>query len=99
LSGNIPLSPPSLVTLHQLLKYRTLDELKREVEARTWGEPQTPHLILTPEGPIMLGPWDPMYNQQVVIDTRNLKNNILLVGEPFSRIWLHKGIWKPVRGD
>jgi len=32
LKGEIPLSPPTLVTLHQLKGYRDLDALRREIE-------------------------------------------------------------------
>ncbi len=94
--GEIPLSPPTIVTLHQLLPYSSLKELQKEVEARQWGEALHPRLIPLSQGAIILEPWDPMIDQEVEIDPKGLENAILPVGRPFSRLWQHKGLWRPV---
>jgi 8-oxo-dGTP pyrophosphatase MutT (NUDIX family) len=98
LSGEIPLSPPTLISLHQLLAYRDLKDLKQETATRPWGEAMAPNMVVTPAGPIILEPWDPEWHRDTVeVDLNYLLNNILPVGEPMSRIWLHDGLWRPVR--
>ena len=60
LKGEIPLSPPTVVTLHELLKFSTLGDLEKEIETRPWGQPLLPRLIPLPDGPLILEPWDPV---------------------------------------
>lgn len=96
LKGEIPLSPPTLITLHELLQYPDIGKLKKEVQSRPWGEALLPRLIPHSQGPVILEPWDPMYHEEIEIDPERLADCILPPGEPFSRVWLHKGIWKPV---
>ncbi|MBS1239087.1 MAG: hydrolase, family [Deltaproteobacteria bacterium] len=45
LAGRIPLSPPTLVTLQELLNYPTLNTLRKGLEGRGWGEPIFPRLV------------------------------------------------------
>lgn len=98
LAGRIPLSPPTLITLHELTGYGNRAELERELEARTWGEALLPRFIRLPEGAVIIEPWDPMYAEDAVeIDPEGLESRVLPPGEPFSRIWLHEGIWRPVK--
>lgn len=97
MSGDIPLSPPTLVELQRLSPYRNLDELLMEGETRPWGEPQRPKQVFTPEGPVILQIWDPARHQEGSIHARDMESKILPVGEPFSRMWFHQGVWKPVR--
>ena len=94
--GEIPLSPPTVVTLHELLQYSRLEELEKEAKTRSWGEPLFPRLIPLSQGVLILEPWDPMINQKVEIDPEGLEEAILPVGKPFSRIWNYNGIWRPV---
>ncbi|MGE5842987.1 MAG: NUDIX hydrolase [Deltaproteobacteria bacterium] len=97
LKGEIPLSPPTLVTLHELLRYKTPSELKDESGRRGWGEPRLPRVIPVERGAVILEPWDPMiHDKDLVFDSGTLKERILTVSEPFSRLWLHEGIWRPV---
>jgi 8-oxo-dGTP pyrophosphatase MutT (NUDIX family) len=97
LAGTVSLSPPTLVTLHELSKYRRLADLKTEVATRSWGKAIQPRLVALPQGAVIVEPWDPQYHQNVIkIDPENLPASILPVGTPFSRIWLDQGIWKPV---
>ena len=97
LKGETPLSPPTLITLHQLLDYDDLDDLRIEVKTRFWGDALLPRMIKSSHGAIILEPWDPMYSEDVEIDERKLESALLPPGEPFSRVWYHEGIWKPVR--
>jgi 8-oxo-dGTP pyrophosphatase MutT (NUDIX family) len=96
LEGEVPLSPPTLVTLHEFLEYPTLADLKRELETRSWGDPRFPRMIRLPEGTIILQPWDPERYEEVEFNPKELEKALLPVGEPFSRIWLHEGIWRPI---
>ena len=97
LSGEISLSPPTLVSLHELLNYPNLDSLRIAAAQRSWGQPIQPRLVPLPGGAVIIEPWDPMYDQNnIKIDFTDLTSSILPVGESFSRIWLDRGIWKPV---
>jgi hypothetical protein len=97
LTGEIPLSPPTLVTLHELLQYKTLNELQKDAGGRGWGEPRLPRVIPVEKGAVILEPWDPMIREKdVKLDLADLKKRVLPVGEPFSRLWLYEGTWKPV---
>ncbi len=96
LRGEIPLSPPSLVTLQELLHFRDIKELKREVQSRSWGEARLPRLIPLPEGSVILQPWDPMRHLECEIDPNRLSELVLPVGAPFSRVWYHEGVWRPI---
>lgn len=97
LEGSIPLSPPTLITLNELLDYGTFEELKKETQGRPWGDPRQPIFLKFPKGAVIIQPWDPMYGRNIEIDPDGLKDKIVPLGEPFSRIWLHEGIWRPIR--
>jgi len=92
----ISLSPPALITLHELLNYSTLDGLEKAIEIRQWGDPLFPRMIPSPDGALILEPWDPMRYLETDIETKGLESRILPVGQPFSRIWNCKGVWLPV---
>jgi 8-oxo-dGTP pyrophosphatase MutT (NUDIX family) len=96
LEGQIPLSPPALVTLQELLHYRDIKDLEKEARSRSWGEARLPRLIPLPEGSVILQPWDPMRHLEFEIDPNTLSESVLPVGAPFSRVWYHEGVWKPV---
>ena len=95
-NGEIPLSPPALVTLHELLKFSNIEALKKEMKTRTWGNALLPRLTASYQGKMILEPWDPMFNKEVDMNTSGLKKMILPPGESFSRLWFHEGLWKPV---
>jgi 8-oxo-dGTP pyrophosphatase MutT (NUDIX family) len=97
LRGEIPLSPPTLVTLQELLQHKTLNELQDDVGRRGWGEPRLPRVLPVEKGAVILEPWDPMiHEKEMKFDLATLKKRVLPVGEPFSRLWLYEGIWRPV---
>jgi hypothetical protein len=97
LRGETPLSPPTLVTLQELLQYKTLTELQDEVRQRRWGGPRLPRVFRQEKGAVIVEPWDPMiHKEDVEFDPATLKSLVLPVGEPFSRLWLCEGIWRPV---
>jgi hypothetical protein len=95
LKGEIPLSPPTLVTLHQLLAYRCAEDLEAALKGRSWGDPLLPRLVRVSQGAMIVEPWDPMYDREFEAG-EDLESAVLPVGEPFSRIWCHEGMWRPV---
>jgi 8-oxo-dGTP pyrophosphatase MutT (NUDIX family) len=98
LSGRLPLSPPAVVTLQSLSVYTGYEKLKEAVAGRGWEEAIVPQLVLLEKGVLILEPWDPYYgDQNIVIDWKKLSNCVLDPGQPFSRLWNDKGLWKPVR--
>ena len=97
MSGEIPLSPPTLVTLHELAKYRTLTDLRIAAANRPWGPSVQPRLVPLAEGAVIVEPWDPMYRQKkITIYPEDLPPSVLPAGKSFSRLWLDQGIWKPI---
>jgi 8-oxo-dGTP pyrophosphatase MutT (NUDIX family) len=97
LAGEIPLSPPTLITLHQLLNYPTLKDLEKEAKIRQWGQGLLPRLVPVDQGSVIVEPWDSQYTQKEIdINANGLEASILPVGKSFSRIWYHNGIWRPV---
>ena len=96
--GTLPLSPPTLVTLHQLLPFADLDTLVAETSSRSWPAPIMPRLWPLEKGALIIEPWDPDYARESVnVDIDRLEADILPVGAPFSRLWRHRGLCRPVR--
>jgi 8-oxo-dGTP pyrophosphatase MutT (NUDIX family) len=95
LSGTMPLSPPTLVTLHELLERQGTGTLGKKLRSRCWGPSRCPRLVPAPEGLLLLLPWDPMYDDERSTAGASA-GSVLDVGEPFSRMWLDAGVWRPV---
>ena len=66
ISGKIPLSPPTMVTLQELLKYPTLEDLKKGALTRMWGTPNSPRLIALDKGAVLIEPWDAEFGQAAI---------------------------------
>ncbi len=99
MDGRTPLSPPTLVTLHELMGYASLEHLEQGLRHRGWGEPIFPRLVALGKGrgAVIIEPWDPMYGQtDLRIEAGKLSQSLLPVGAPFSRLWDDGGVWKPV---
>lgn len=99
LDGRTPSSPPTLVTLHELTGYASLDHLAQGLQQRGWGEPIFPRLVPLDNGrgAVIIEPWDPMYGQtNVRVEAGKLAESLLPAGVPFSRLWNDGGVWKPV---
>jgi len=98
LEGKIPLSPPAVITLHELAQYRSLDDLMKAAKVRQWGKPLLPRFIPLEKGAVIVEPWDSMYgHKKIRINGDQLSKAVLPVGESFSRIWYHDGAWRPVK--
>jgi 8-oxo-dGTP pyrophosphatase MutT (NUDIX family) len=99
LKGEIALSPPAIVTLQAFTKFNRLEELKTVIAHRRWGEPIRPRFIAMGKDAVIVEPWDPEFHQSSIdIDPDKLGEKLLPVASPFSRIWLHDGLWRPVDG-
>lgn len=100
LDGRIPLSPPTLVTLHELSRYPCMQDLERTLESRNWGAALFPRLVPVENGSVILEPWDPCHRQEVIaFNPQTLEKSVLPIEAPFSRIWLNNGIWRSVACD
>jgi len=97
LEGRVPLSPPTLTTLHELMEYPDARGLKRDLSRRPWGARRIPRMVPVPEGPLLLLPWDPDYSDpNLTVRVRDLETRQTAMGEPFSRLWHQKGVWVPL---
>ena len=98
LEETLALSPPTLATLTQLTKFETFEELMQALPNRTWGEPIAPRVEITPYGPVILEPWDPLFDSNDAVNIKDPSKNVLAPGLWFSRIWRDGTVWKPI-GD
>ncbi len=97
LKGEIPLSPPTVCTLHEFLKTPGVGDLRKELETRSWGEARIPRLVPMTGGALLLLPWDPNYHdQEIKTETKSLGKRVAPLGNPFSRIWYSDGLWRPI---
>jgi 8-oxo-dGTP pyrophosphatase MutT (NUDIX family) len=97
LAGQIPLSPPTLVTLNELLPCTSLAALDRVLENRPWGHPVLPVFKVFSQGALLVEPWDPLYGADMEIRDSDLEKPELPLGAPFSRVACRQGIWRPIR--
>lgn len=98
ITGQIPLSPPTIVTLHEISKYSTLKDLKREAQKRKWRPPAVPRLVPLEKGSVLIEPWDAQYHHpHIEIAATELNDAVLSAGEPFSRIWYDGRLYRPIR--
>jgi len=98
ITGQIPLSPPTIVTLHEISKYSTLKDLKREARKRKWRPPAVPRLVPLEKGSVLIEPWDAQYHHpHIEIAATELNDAVLSAGEPFSRIWYDGWLYRPIR--
>lgn len=89
----LQLSPPAVVTLHQMLSFETVHSLQGEIRHRKWGQTIMPRMVCGEKGDLLIQPWDPEYNDEY---SSRLPGALLPVGTPFSRMWCHDGFWLPV---
>lgn len=96
LAEAIALSPPTLATLAQLMAFETGAALLQALPDRNWGDPITPRVTRTPDGPVILEPWDPFYDTVDEIHIQDSSKKVLEPGTWFSRIWRDGNTWKPI---
>jgi hypothetical protein len=96
--GSLPLSPPALITLHQMLSFADLREMIAEARGRPRPAAIMPRLWPLEKGGLLIQPWDPDYACDTVrVDENRLQKDVLPVGADFSRLWLSAGVCRPVR--
>jgi 8-oxo-dGTP pyrophosphatase MutT (NUDIX family) len=96
--GTLPLSPPTLVTLHQMLDIPDPEKLMDAGRRRGWPAPIMPRLWPLEKNALIIEPWDPAYHRETVsVDVEHLEKDLLPVGAPFSRLWRRNGIFRPVK--
>ena len=100
LAGSVPLTPPGLVTLQELLSYPSWRNLRAAAADRRWSAGIMPRLLSFPGSrqSLILMPWDPQYDREAAeILPGAEKRDVLEAGEPFSRVWYDgSGLWRPV---
>jgi len=96
--GSLPLSPPALVTLHQMLSFADVRKMIAEAPNHKLPAATMPRLWPLEKGGLLIQPWDPDYKLETVrVDENRLQKDVLPVGAPFSRMWLTGGVFRPVR--
>jgi 8-oxo-dGTP pyrophosphatase MutT (NUDIX family) len=98
-AGRLPLSPPTVVTLHGMLALADTEGFRRAAAGRSWGAPIFPRMVPLekPHGVVILEPWDEEYAAEpLAVDPARLEKGLAAVGAPFSRLWNRDGIWRPV---
>jgi len=97
LSGEVPLSPPTIVTLQELREHPNLGALQRGLSARPTDQTFTPRLVALDKGAVIVEPWDLEFDHaEIRIAPSTLEQKVLPFGEPFSRIWFNGVLWRPV---
>ena len=95
--GKLFLSPPTLVTLHTLLEYTSLEALQSALPRPGWGPALMPKMCFPKVGPMVIQPWDPAYDApESSLPESEADLALLSVGEAFSRLWNDGGTWRPV---
>jgi hypothetical protein len=99
-NGNLPLSPPTLATLHEFLSVPNLHRLHSVLSGRSWGQPIMPRLVPLEQDRqfVLLLPWDPMYRlNENEIRLGDVERRLLPAAEPFSRVWHCNGLFRPIQ--
>jgi 8-oxo-dGTP pyrophosphatase MutT (NUDIX family) len=100
MNGGMPLSPPTLATLHEFLSIPDLQRLQTVLAGRNWGAPIMPRLVPLEKDRqfVLLLPWDPMYAlNENEIRLGDVEGLLLPAAEPFSRVWHCNGHFRPIR--
>ncbi|MCU0540501.1 MAG: hypothetical protein MUF46_11590 [Desulfobacterales bacterium] len=99
-SGTVPLTPPGLVTLQEMMAFPSLSALLAAADARRRRTALMPRFVslAMPRQALILMPWDPFYGRDgegISPPTGVFRQ--LAAGEPFSRVWNDgSGVWRPV---
>jgi 8-oxo-dGTP pyrophosphatase MutT (NUDIX family) len=98
LKGEAILSPPTLKTLEDLSRFKTIDEVFTSLRNREF-QPILPILTKISSGPIIIFPWDPEYEifQKGEIPVHLDHGQPSQPGDNTTRLILKEGIWLPYR--
>jgi 8-oxo-dGTP pyrophosphatase MutT (NUDIX family) len=94
--GEIALSPPTLKTLEDLSRFKTIDEVFNSLK-REDIKPILPILTKISSGPLIIFPWDPEYGlfQKGEIPSPVNHGRPSQPGDNTTRVVLREGIWHP----
>jgi 8-oxo-dGTP pyrophosphatase MutT (NUDIX family) len=98
LKGEVILSPPTLKTLEDLSRFKTIDEVFTSLRNREF-QPILPILTKISSGPIIIFPWDPEYEnfQKGEIPVHLDHGQPSHLSDNTTRLLLKEGIWIPYR--
>ena len=98
LKGEVILSPPTLKTLEDLSRFKTIDEVFTSLRNREF-QPILPILTKISSGPIIIFPWDPEYEnfQKGEIPVHLDHGQPSQLSDNTTRLLLKEGIWIPYR--
>jgi 8-oxo-dGTP pyrophosphatase MutT (NUDIX family) len=96
LKGEVFLSPPTLKTLEDLLRFKTIDEVFTSLKNMKI-RPILPILTKITSGPLIIFPWDPEYEiyQKGEIPVHLDHGRPSQPGDNTTRLLLKEGIWHP----
>ena len=96
LKGEAILSPPTLKTLEDLSRFKTIDEVFTSLRNREF-QPILPILTKISSGPIIIFPWDPEYEifQKGEIPVHLDHGQPSQLSDNTTRLLLKEGIWYP----
>jgi len=96
LEGNMALSPPTLKTLEDLSRFRSIDEVLKSL-SKNEIRPILPVLTKVSGGPVIIFPWDSEYEifQKGEIPTHVDHGTPSCTGDNTTRLILKKGYWLP----
>jgi len=96
LKGEVILSPPTLKTLEDLSRFKSIDDTFSSLKEREI-QPILPILTKIPSGPLIIFPWDPEYDlfQKGEIPSPVNHGHLSQPGDNTTRLILKEGIWLP----
>jgi 8-oxo-dGTP pyrophosphatase MutT (NUDIX family) len=96
LKGEVILSPPTLKTLEDLSRFKSIDDIFSSLKEREI-HPILPILTKIPSGPIIIFPWDPEYEifQKGEIPVHLDHGQPSQLSDNTTRLILKEGIWHP----
>jgi len=96
LKGEVFLSPPTLKTLEDLSRFKTIDEVFKSLKNMKI-RPILPILTKITSGPLIIFPWDPEYEiyQKGEIPVHLDHGQPSQPGDNTTRLLLKEGIWHP----
>jgi 8-oxo-dGTP pyrophosphatase MutT (NUDIX family) len=96
LKGEVMLSPPTLKTLEDLCRYKTIDDVFHSLKSRDI-RPILPILTKISSGPLIVFPWDPEYQifQRGEIPVPLDQGRPSQLGDNTTRLIMKEGCWLP----
>jgi 8-oxo-dGTP pyrophosphatase MutT (NUDIX family) len=96
LKGEVMLSPPTLKTLEDLFRFKSVDEVFHSLKSKHI-QPILPILTKISSGPLIVFPWDPEYQiyQRGEIQVHLDHGQLSQPGDNTTRLLMNEGRWLP----